>query len=53
MADALTVINLRATPQGEKADPRQVVNHAGGHVFAVSDLERLRRFLVLGTEGGT
>jgi 60 kDa SS-A/Ro ribonucleoprotein len=51
--DALSAINLRDTPQSQPADPRQVPNSAGGYTFSVAPLERLRRFLVLGTEGGT
>jgi 60 kDa SS-A/Ro ribonucleoprotein len=39
--------------QRERADARQVQNSAGGFVYSVSDEQRLRRFLVLGTEGGT
>jgi len=39
--------------QREKADPRQLENNAGGYTFAVDDWQRLRRFLVLGAEGGT
>lgn len=39
--------------QTERADERQVKNNAGGYVYQVGDAERLRRFLVLGTEGGT
>ena len=39
--------------QREKADERQVENHAGGYVYEVDSAARLRRFLVLGTEGGT
>ena len=39
--------------QREKADPRQVVNSAGGYAFTVDDWGRLQRFLVLGAEGGT
>jgi len=53
MPDALNTINLRGTPQSQPADPRQVPNSAGGHTFTVAPVERLRRFLVLGTEGGT
>lgn len=53
MADPLTTINTRATPQSRPADPRQVPNNAGGHTFVVDELTRLRRFLVLGTDGGT
>ena len=33
--------------------PGQVPNSAGGYSFAVDDFTRLRRFLVLGSEGGT
>ena len=39
--------------QTERADARQVQNSAGGYVYEVDDAQRLRRFLVLGTEGGT
>jgi len=39
--------------QRERADARQVQNSAGGFVYQISDEQRLRRFLVLGTEGGT
>lgn len=53
MSDALKNINLRVTPQNEKATPDQVFNNAGGAVFAVTPLTRLRRFLVLGTDGGS
>ena len=53
MPDALSAINLRTTPQSQAADPRQVPNSAGGFTFTVGPVERLRRFLVLGTEGGT
>jgi 60 kDa SS-A/Ro ribonucleoprotein len=51
--DALNAINLRDTPQSQPADPRQVQNSAGGYTFTVAPLERLRRFLVLGIDGGT
>jgi 60 kDa SS-A/Ro ribonucleoprotein len=53
VADALSAISLRDTPQSQSADPRQVPNSAGGYTFAVAPLERLRRFLVLGVDGGT
>ena len=53
MPDALSAISLRTTPQDQPADSRQVPNSAGGHAFTVAPLERLRRFLVLGTDGGT
>lgn len=39
-------------PQSE-ALPGQVPNSAGGFTWAVDDLKRLRRFLCLGSEGGS
>jgi 60 kDa SS-A/Ro ribonucleoprotein len=53
MADALSSFNLRVTPQSQSARTDQVKNSAGGHVFAVTPLTRLRRFLTLGTSGGS
>lgn len=53
MADPLTQISTRRTPQTEQADPRQVPNSAGGYTFTVARTARLHRFLTLGTEGGT
>ncbi|WP_405138147.1 TROVE domain-containing protein [Nocardia sp. NBC_01388] len=51
--DAYAGVNLRATPQSQPADRRQVANNAGGFTFEVTPEVRLRRFLTLGTEGGT
>ncbi len=45
--------STRATPQTEQSDPRQVANSAGGYSFPVDDRTRLRRFLILGNEGGS
>lgn len=53
MTDIYGSISTRATPQTQKADERQVPNSAGGYTFALDDEARLRRFLVLGSEGGT
>lgn len=53
MVDPLTTINVRATPQTVQADERQVANSAGGYTFTIDDTAQLRRFLVLGTSGGT
>jgi 60 kDa SS-A/Ro ribonucleoprotein len=53
VADPLALINRRVTSQSEQADPRQVPNNAGGYGFAINDLARLRRFLTMGTAGGT
>lgn len=44
---------ISSTPQTVRAREDQVRNSAGGFVFQVGDFERLQRFLVLGTEGGT
>ena len=41
------------TLQSESARADQVENSAGGFGFAVDDWQRLQRFLILGTEGGT
>lgn len=41
------------TPVTTQVDERQILNDAGGYVFKVDDMNRLRRFLILGTEGGT
>lgn len=49
----LNQYQTRQTPQSERADPRQFENSAGGYTFPVDDWARLRRFLILGTEGGT
>ena len=53
MSDILTQFSTRHTPQSRPADPRQKPNHAGGHTFTVTDAEKVRRFLTLGTDGGT
>ncbi|MEV0333674.1 TROVE domain-containing protein [Nocardia sp. NPDC050717] len=51
--DILSRFSRRATPQNEPADRGQVVNNAGGYVFEITPAARVRRFLTLGTEGGT
>lgn len=53
MSDPLTLVGTRATAQTEAADPRQVQNNAGGFTFTVDPMSQLRRFLILGTTGGT
>lgn len=42
-----------AIPQSQPVDPAQKLNGAGGYVFQVEGMERLNRFLMLGTQGGT
>lgn len=39
--------------QREKLKDNQVLNEAGGFVWAVDNMVRLKRFIVMGTEGGT
>ena len=51
---AYTSFSTKQTPQSEPIpDKPMVENSAGGFVFAIDDWQRLKRFLVLGTEGGT
>jgi 60 kDa SS-A/Ro ribonucleoprotein len=55
--DPLATITTKATPQIQRATgpegTRQVPNSAGGYTFSVDDSVRVRRFLTLGTTGGT
>lgn len=51
--DVLRTLGIRRTPQSERADVRQRRNAAGGYAFTLDDTARLRRFLVLGVDGGT
>jgi len=53
MVDVLKGFSTRATPQSQPAGAATVRNAAGGHVFAIDDMARLRRFLTIGTSGGT
>lgn len=43
----------KPTPQNVQADPRQVPNSAGGWGFQVDMWTQARRWLILGSEGGT
>ena len=46
--------NIKVTPQSEKIPgSKQVANSAGGFSFAVDDWQRLQRFCILGSEGGS
>ncbi|HCB03436.1 MAG TPA: TROVE domain-containing protein [Nocardioides bacterium] len=51
--DILKTFSTRRTAQRDRADRRQVRNSAGGYTFVLDDAARLRRFLVLGVDGGT
>lgn len=53
MPDPLTAVRTRGVPQTEQADILQVRNNAGGYTFEADWKQRLTRFLVLGTWGGT
>lgn len=52
--DALKTVITRkgatATPQTQKAAPGQKKNNAGGYTFTVEPLDRIKRFLILGSE---
>lgn len=53
LSQATRIRNVQ-TPQTQPApEKEQVMNNAGGFVFALNPWEQLRRFLILGTEGGT
>ena len=48
------MFSTRQTPQSQPIPGSgQVPNSAGGYVWAVSDWQRLSRFLILGSEGGS
>lgn len=54
MSKALRNMSTLKSPVNEKAlGEDQVKNNTGGYVFQVTDEQRLRRFLVLGTESGS
>lgn len=53
MADVLRSISTRTTDQRTKARKGQAKNNAGGYVFKITPRQQLRRFLILGVEGGT
>lgn len=47
------LFNPSRTPQNRPLDEKQIKNSAGGYVWELTPWQRLDRFLVLGTEGGT
>jgi len=53
VSEYLTTHGTRETPQDERAVPEQTPNSEGGYVWPLDDLARLRRFLILGSEGGS
>lgn len=54
MTSSLKTVKTRkgmtATSQRAKARPEQIKNAAGGYTFKVEDLDRVKRFLILGAE---
>ena len=48
-----TALQTDTAPQTSKLSDDQIQNSAGGYVYKVDDMNRLRRFLCLGSEGGT
>lgn len=49
-----THVSRKTTPQSSPLiGEKQVLMRSGGYGFEVDDWEKLRRFLILGTEGGT
>ena len=57
MSDALSKVSTRNSQTDQRTQvlgrDDQVVNHAGGYVFEVAGEDRIKRFLTLGTDGGT
>jgi len=53
-AESLKSVRTRnvSTPQSEKAVKGQKKNAAGGFVFTISDIDRAKRFLILGASEG-
>lgn len=50
----MTYLRKLSTPtQKEPLDANQVLNSAGGYSYVVDDWQRLQRFLILGSEGGS
>lgn len=46
-------LNGSSVPQSQQLDSRQVKNSAGGWTYEVGCWDQLKRFLILGTTGGT
>lgn len=53
MLNPYEAINTRTTPQSRKAASNQVKNSAGGYTFGLTDVDRLKRFLILGSDAPT
>jgi len=54
LKNLMSGVNTAATPQNQPIPgSTQVANSSGGHAWAVDDWAQLRRFLILGSEGGS
>lgn len=53
MAGSLHKVNYCNTPQTTRARQDEVQNNAGGFVFEQSTMQKLRSFLILGTDNGS
>jgi len=53
MSKALKAITVKSDKATEKGSPKQVRNNGGGFSFKVDAWNRLDRFLIIGTDGGT
>lgn len=53
MSKALKAITVKSDKVTEKGSPKQVRNNGGGFSFKVDAWNRLDRFLIIGTDGGT
>lgn len=52
MSAIKTYSGVSKPTQLQQATPQQIQNNAGGYVFEIDDLSYVKRFLILGTEGG-
>ncbi|MGC3995645.1 MAG: TROVE domain-containing protein [Propionicimonas sp.] len=53
MNDLYATVSTRRTPQSAPADRRQERNNGGGYAFTVTEIERVKRFLILGSDAGS
>ena len=51
--DIYTSVAQQRGAQSEQVNPKQVLNDAGGYTFTVSLADRVRRFVILGSDNGS
>ena len=49
----VTILPEHSDPVNRPCDERQVLNNAGGFVFKLAPMDRLRRFLILGSNSNS